>query len=228
MKNFVRGLCGGSGESQRRLSPLGIQMLGKSLYEQVFGREGPGPSQEAVDRSIEHLTRHGLWGRHVKALPDVEIELPRLLGDNISDHFVKMAESQLKGYAPLINSLLDRGLPAPPTHWNYQAGWTRYDAHGIPTLVPSPNDRALILDVEVCVREGHAPTLAVAASSNGWYSWVSERLVKGHDYLLGSKVTAEDLIPLGVDDTMERLIVGHNVSYDRARIKEQYSIKVSF
>ena len=232
VRRFAKVANGGSDGSQRRLNSLGIQMLSKSLYEQIFGdfAGGERPSPSAVDRSIRHLTDHGLWDRHgrsVDPLPDVDIKLPPLLADNIHDHFVKMASSQLEPYLPLINALINRGLPSPPTTWNYHMGWTKYDSNGNVSSVPFPNEQALVFDVEVCVKESHAPVLAAGASPNGWYSWVSKRLIDERDYLLRSKVTVESLVPLG-EKEHERLIVGHNVSYDRARIKEQYNIKVSY
>jgi DNA polymerase gamma 1 len=211
-----------------RYNPLGVQMLSKSLYEQVFGMEAKQTfSKEQIQCGIDHLTRHGLWGRHVDPLPDVDIKLPPLTAKNINDHFVNLANQQLGPYLPLINSLTSGDLPPRPSKWNYQAGWTKYD-HLTNTWewVRCPDNGALVLDVEVCVREGHAPTLAVAVSPDNWYSWVSKRLMEDQDYLKRSKVTLDDLIPMEDGDlSRERIIVGHNVSYDRARIKEQYFIK---
>lgn len=81
--------------------------------------------------------------------------------------------------------------------------------------------------------EGAAPTLACALGPSGWYSWTSESLVAlrsraGRAYRLSDMIPMES--PAGNTDTdtsadgsrQPRLVVGHNVSYDRARIKEQY------
>lgn len=105
-------------------------------------------------------------------------------------------------------------LPPMPLKWQLRRdGWVRYDAvHSRGVRVDYPLEEALVFDVEVCIQDGNKyPTLAVAASSKAWYSWASPALVK-------DTVTA-DLIPMG---PVARLVVGHNVSYDRARVLEEY------
>jgi len=42
---------------------------------------------------------------------------------------------------------------------------------------------------------------------------------------LGESDDPQHLIPLG-DPSVPRVVVGHNVSFDRARIKEEYSVSV--
>lgn len=58
--------------------------------------------------------------------------------------------------------------------------------------------------------------MACAASKDAWYAWISP-------WLLGESEDPEHLIPFGNPD-MHRVIVGHNVSYDRSRIAEEYSL----
>lgn len=66
------------------------------------------------------------------------------------------------------------------------------------------------------------------------YSWCSKRLLEQR-YTWSSHLTLADLIPLespagagcaGKQDWLERVVVGHNVAFDRAFIKEQYLIQV--
>lgn len=66
------------------------------------------------------------------------------------------------------------------------------------------------------------------------YSWCSKRLVEDR-YTWSSDLMLADLIPLETPTNssqprggvwQERLVVGHNVSFDRAHIKEQYLLKV--
>lgn len=68
------------------------------------------------------------------------------------------------------------------------------------------------------------------------YSWCSRRLVEER-YSWTSQLSPADLIPLDVStgagsspqrDWQEQLVVGHNVSFDRAYIREQYLIQVRF
>ncbi|XP_010156770.1 PREDICTED: DNA polymerase subunit gamma-1-like, partial [Eurypyga helias] len=67
------------------------------------------------------------------------------------------------------------------------------------------------------------------------YSWCSKRLLEQRDSW-SSHLTLADLIPLespagascaSKQDWLERLVVGHNVAFDRAFIKEQYLIQGS-
>ncbi|KAG8936694.1 DNA-directed DNA polymerase gamma mip1 [Tulasnella sp. 418] len=59
--------------------------------------------------------------------------------------------------------------------------------------------------------------MATAVSPTNWYSWISP-------WLLGHSDSPSHLIPIG-DPTVPRVIVGHNVSYDRLRVKEEYSLQ---
>ena len=67
------------------------------------------------------------------------------------------------------------------------------------------------------------------------YSWCSKRLIEDR-YTWSNQLTPADLIPLETSANsirpprgtwLERLVVGHNVSFDRAYIKEQYMLKAS-
>lgn len=83
---------------------------------------------------------------------------------------------------------------------------------------------------------GNVPTLACALTTDGWYSWCSGALV-GNDTSL-SKTTRNSLADLISLETTagefhipehrvkEKMVIGHNVCYDRARIKEQYFLEV--
>ena len=66
------------------------------------------------------------------------------------------------------------------------------------------------------------------------YSWCSDRLIKDK-FIYGIRQARQrDLIPMEASrdtppdqtDWKPRFIVGHNVSYDRSYIREQYFIKV--
>ncbi|EMD32272.1 hypothetical protein CERSUDRAFT_162021 [Gelatoporia subvermispora B] len=74
----------------------------------------------------------------------------------------------------------------------------------------------LVFDVETLPAYSPFAIIACAASKNAWYSWVSP-------WLLGETEDMRQLIPLG-DGTVPRVVVGHNVSYDRGRIQEEYNI----
>jgi DNA polymerase gamma 1 len=61
--------------------------------------------------------------------------------------------------------------------------------------------------------------MATAASKNAWYAWISP-------WLLGQSTETRQLILIG-DPSLPRIIVGHNVSYDRSRILEEYHLSAT-
>lgn len=76
--------------------------------------------------------------------------------------------------------------------------------------------------------------MATAVSSNAWYSWCSPRLVQKDQSQFSSDITLNDLIPFETVKGQNtpssgtwkpKLVIGHNVGYDRAFMKEQYYIQ---
>nr|XP_056722079.1 DNA polymerase subunit gamma-1 [Euleptes europaea] len=222
----------GAASGQQRMNPLGIQMLSKGLHEQIFRGARVHYSEEDIRKSVEHLQRHDLWGKETSVLPDVELRLPRMYGANLDEHFRILAQKQSLPYLEAAKELLQSDIAPMPQEWAWAGGWTRYGPDGETEAVDFPDERALVFDVEVCMEEGHCPTLAVAVSSSAWYSWCSKRLVEQR-YTWSSQLSLSDLIPLESgsnfpkQDGQEKLVVGHNVSFDRAHIKEQYLIEGS-
>ncbi|XP_041965966.1 DNA polymerase subunit gamma-1 [Alosa sapidissima] len=220
---------------QRRVNPLNIQMLSTNLHEQIFRGTEPVYVQENVERSVRHLEEHQLWGKEAALLPDVELKLPQMYGSDIDEHFRILAQKQSLPYLEAASLLQLTQLPPMPCTWVWEVGWTRYGPDGECRKVDFPDEKALVFDVEVCMAEGHCPTLAVAVSPCAWYSWCSKRLVEDR-YTWSNQLTLADLIPLETTVNssrpprgmwQERLVVGHNVSFDRAHIKEQYLLKGS-
>ena len=112
-------------------------------------------------------------------------------------------------------------IPRAPaaTEWVLdRAGWTRYVEGQAPEPVESPGDEeVLVFDVETLYKQSPFAIMACAASPNAWYSWLSPWLLELEGF------SDRQLIPLG-DPTKPRVIIGHNVGYDRARIKEEYDL----
>lgn len=75
----------------------------------------------------------------------------------------------------------------------------------------------LTFDVETMPPFHPYAIMACAASGNAWYAWISP-------WLLGETEDPQQLIPLG-DPKISRVVVGHNVSYDRGRVLEEYSLE---
>jgi DNA polymerase gamma 1 len=75
-----------------------------------------------------------------------------------------------------------------------------------------------VFDVEVMYNLSQFPAIATAVSSDNWYSWCSSGLFTGK--------VPDELISFG-NLNEKKVIIGHNVSYDRSRINEEYYLERS-
>ncbi|KAH8335954.1 hypothetical protein KR074_012591 [Drosophila pseudoananassae] len=217
-----------------------VQMISRNLHAQLFPQCPRSTSEQQIASAKlyqKELRRHGVDFENSTSVQDVHLRLPSLRGRDIEEHFHNIAKEQVEPYENLLMPLVKcEKLPNRPKRWEFFAGWTAYDPiDGAPTPVDHPLEKGLIFDVEVCVNEGPTPVLATAVSSERWYSWVSPKLTKHRLKFVDTEpldidkdserphYRPDDLIPLGTDGP--GLVVGHNVSYDRARLKEQYLIE---
>ncbi|KAI9483935.1 MAG: DNA polymerase family A-domain-containing protein [Benjaminiella poitrasii] len=209
-------------DEQVIINPAQVQLLSPSLQSQVFKSyscQNKIKTEETLIKenySQTHLTLQDIWGKKNEINPAIHLTLPSLLGDNIEEHFIRIGMEQAGSYLEKATRLTEIELPSKPAQWRRASGWTRYGKDGRVEAVECPVEDALIFDVEVLMSEGKYPTMAVAASSEAWYSWTSP-------YLLEETKDKEQLIPFGSHRQRPRLIVGHNVGYDRARIADEYS-----
>ncbi|VDM31475.1 unnamed protein product [Hydatigera taeniaeformis] len=201
---------------------VNIQMIDRRLQRQLFAK--PICSYKISREACERLRSHGInaFDRCEGETP-YYIDLPRLSGSNIKQHFESIASRLSKPYLQLIERL--PSLPEIPKNWKLLSGWTAYgkDSH---FRIDCPSDEILVFDTEVLVNESHAPIIAVAASSDFWYLWVSSRLLSSTRST--KSVAMDDLIrfyPDGSPLSSPKCIIGHFVSYDRARIFEEYLIE---
>ena len=88
---------------------------------------------------------------------------------------------------------------------------------GVHESVQSPDEELLVFDVESMPKYHQFSIMACAASPTAWYAWISP-------WLLRETTDPQQLIPLG-DPSKQRIVVGHNVSYDRARTLEEYNLE---
>ncbi|KAJ8936294.1 hypothetical protein NQ318_001487, partial [Aromia moschata] len=209
-------------------------MLSKAIYDQVF-IEGykDCTKPEIIEQCQKEFLKHGIRNNDCDVQKDVDFKIPPLCGKNIEEHFQIIGEEQLRPYRELVFGLLEN-IPAPPKTWLMQPGWVRYAPGCEPQEVSYPLEEALVFDVEVCIIAGKAPTLATAVSNKAWYSWISQVLIEGtskpvtsHQYSINTLIPLESTLEdnglsLNEHQLKPKVIVGHNVSFDRARIKEQY------
>ncbi|VDN09450.1 unnamed protein product [Dibothriocephalus latus] len=200
---------------------VNIQMIDRSLQDRIFGKR-----IMKYDKSLPTLKALASHGINANEKPSSEFSvnllLPDLLGENVAEHFEKIAQELTAPYVKLIDTAPTQ-LPSLPSRWELNPGWTRYqDAQA--TRVRCPLEDLLFFDVEVLVQESNAPILAVAMSPNACYLWLSDRLF-GKELVNGRQCELPQLIPLysgEVESTSPRLIIGHFISYDRARVSDEY------
>ncbi|KAK7469280.1 DNA-directed DNA polymerase gamma mip1 [Stygiomarasmius scandens] len=216
-----------SKERHAKRNPVGVQMLSESLHKQIFKNcSFPAPPKAYKNISLEHLKTHGLDPTQSSTVPSTEFTLPPLQGNNLLEHFHRIGHSSAEPYLSLAKQFAETSLPPVPENWDLQSGWTKYyhasDGSDYAEHVEYPihdgkPEQLLVFDVETMPKYHPYPIIACAASPNAWYVWLSPWI------LAPSSNSPEHLIPLGPRD-VPRIVIGHNVSYDRARVLEEYHL----
>lgn len=162
----------------QRFNSLNIQMLTESLHKQIFGKQdvtseksstNPEVTNDADLKKIQaHLQKFGLLKSSAASTADVDLELPKLNGCNIDEHFRYIANKQIKDYKQLADTLAQSNPPPMPDVWVKQKGWTKYYLDGRTESVPFPSEDAIVFDIECLVTEGNFPTIAAALSASHW------------------------------------------------------------
>ncbi|KAG5973696.1 DNA-directed DNA polymerase gamma mip1 [Claviceps cyperi] len=205
--------------SEARHNEIGIQQLSAHVFKQVFPGRRTTLSPDLVELSKDHLQRHDLLGRNTDTTGPIAFDLPRLEGRTLDEHFYKLGSDASEPYLAFAKTFAGTDCPPKPTTWVRRSGWTKYYPDGQSEAVDAPEEDMLCFDTEVLYKENPFAIMACAASLTAWYAWLSP-------WLLGETTNERQLIPLG-DPTKHRIIVGHNVGFDRARILEEYDIKQS-
>lgn len=65
-------------------------------------------------RYRKELHQHGIQNLETPLLPEVDLKLPKLLGNNIEDHFYNIANQQVETFKILINQMLKAEVPKMP------------------------------------------------------------------------------------------------------------------
>ncbi|KAJ0116370.1 hypothetical protein J7T55_007350 [Diaporthe amygdali] len=208
-----------------RQNAIGVQQLSEHLYPQVFPKGSEPPPESLVELSKDHLRRHDLLGKTTDAADPIAFNLPKLQApetQTLDEHFFRLGTDAAEPFLSHAKEFAKSNTPQQPRKWVHRSGWTKYyckDGTGpeITEEVEAPDETMLSFDVEVMWQENPFAVMACAASPTAWYVWLSP-------WLLGETDVKTQLVPLG-DPTKERIVVGHNIGYDRARILEEYDIK---
>lgn len=208
----------------------GVQLLSKPLRDQIFRNVAfEKIPREFVNVSHKHLKKHKLDVTKAQKLPHYDFVLPELQGENLDQHFWNVGEKLARRSKDLASNFARELLPDQPSkhQWSRVSGWTQYTRDETGALLENKgvgpdNENMLVFDVETMPAYHHYAVLACAASPTAWYVWISP-------WLLGETEDPEHLIPLGRPSgdgrkPEERVVIGHNVAYDRARVKEEYDL----
>ncbi len=223
--------CFSTSHFQSNQNAFGVNLVSPATHEELFGKtQSPNVlSDEPLQSALAHLSEFAIKPSKSVTEDNVDLPMPKLYG-TVEEHFFKIGQDQIQPYLNLIERFQENFsfLPKLPTgsEWAFEPGWTQYKSDGSCQKVPCPQEDLLVFDVEVCVKEGQWPVIATALSDRAWYSWCSPRLTASESASDGPRVRLDDLIHMEGSNAA-RLIIGHNVSYDRARIREQYELVCS-
>lgn len=211
-----------------RVNAVGIQYLSADLHRKVFPKTSPLDYTQnnlaLLEMSKAHLKHFDLWGKKTQRQEPISIpNFPELVGKNsLDEHFSRLGARYSEPYLSMAHLFFAQKLPPMPAAWRMDSGWTRYAPGEPPCAVDLPLEDELVFDVEVLYKVSQYPLMATAVSSQAWYGWVSPVLTHAPQQ-------PEDWHHLIPFDTHKRpkLLVGYNVNYDRARVKEEYHVKRS-
>ncbi|KAM5444332.1 DNA-directed DNA polymerase gamma mip1 [Microsporum ferrugineum] len=205
--------------STGRYNEIGVQQLSSVIHPQVFSNKPTPPDPKLVALARDHLSRHDLLGKAQDGSGPIAFNLPSLQGQSLDEHFHKLGMDASEPYLSDAKQYTTVHLPQQPRKWIRQSGWTKYNMDGTAEKINAPDETMLTFDTEVMWKEHPFAVMACAAGPTSWYAWISP-------WLLGETENARQLVPLG-DASTPRIIIGHNIGYDRARILEEYDIKQS-
>ncbi|GAO14111.1 hypothetical protein UVI_02037990 [Ustilaginoidea virens] len=205
--------------SESRFNEIGVQQVSTHVFNQVFRDAYKPPHEELVRLSKDHLRRHDLLGKNTDTSKPIAFELPCLQGRTLDEHFYKLGSDCAEPHLAFAKQFARANVPPKPRKWVRQSGWTKYYPDGRSEPIDVPQERMLCFDTEVMWKESSYAVMACASSPTAWYAWISP-------WLLKESRNKRQLVPLG-DPAEDRVIVGHNVGYDRARVLEEYDIKQS-
>jgi len=206
---------------------LGYPVLSDELHSKVFGPESGSFNETSLKSARSLLKKFGIPTPvdFPENLYDGDLPIPGLKGENLQNHFEEVAREQIGSYKEFAESFSRCQLPILPKSDEivYQKGWTRYHWDERENQfqiqpVPFPLEEAFTFDTETFVQGGGFPIIGTAVSSEAVYIWLASELL---DPSLPSEEWDQlNLIPVGEG----KFIAGHNISYDRVRAQEGYSL----
>jgi len=209
-----------------RKTTLGYPVLSEENHERIFGKEKPKEMSRLAKQKAENLLKEFDIQTPVDYpdnLYDGPLPLPDLKDGNLRAHFEAIAKEQVGEYKEYADIYAVCKLPEipPRTELVFKAGWIRYTkvcGKWKTESVPYPLEKAFTFDTETYVHGGAFPIIGTALSAKAAYIWLASELIDPS--IPEESWDQHDLIPIGEN----RFVVGHNISYDRVRAREGYSL----
>lgn len=203
--------------------------FGKERIQRTLSKAEPDESlakshlenKELQELALLHLQSNNLLNQETMKPSEIKMDIPGLVGPDLDQHFQKIGRQMSQPYLDLLLDYLHtkENFPIDENHkFKATSGWVRYSIE-CPEgqKVDFPHDDVITFDTEVMYEVHPYAVMATAISGSAYYVWLSP-------WLLDESDKQEHLIPLG--DHLQ-VVIGHSVSFDRKRVKEEYNIRKS-
>ena len=209
------------------LNEVGYPILDSVLHQKIFGAlNRPVAPENRLERSRGLLRRFNVPVPvdFPENLYDGDLPFPDLLGEDIEEHFEAMAGEFVDEYIQAADHFATCKLPPVPgiDDLVFASGWIRYTFENdtwVTESVPYPLEKAYTFDTETFVQAGAFPVIGTALSDKAAYIWLASEMVDPS--IPEEHWTSTELIPLNENS----FVVGHNISYDRVRARNGYTLK---
>jgi DNA polymerase gamma 1 len=209
-----------------RKTSLGYPVLDDALHSRIFGKQQPQEMSRLSQQKAQNLLKgFGIQTPvdYPENLYDGDLPLPELKAEALKEHFEEIAKDQIGEYKELADEFSSAKLPElpPVDKLVFKPGWTRYtNSRGKwkTESVPYPLEKAFTFDTETYVHGGAFPIIGTALSAKAVYVWLASELIDPS--IPEEQWDQHSLIPIGEG----RFVAGHNISYDRVRAREGYSL----
>ena len=207
---------------RRRLmqkNPVNIRMIPIEMRSSLFKNKTIRHNERVTEIARNHLTQHKIpfESNSSSSTLDSILKLPQLVGRDIDEHFKNISDHMSGKYLKMADDFARNTFKITvPDTFVKKSGWYRDSSNNEPESVAYPLEETLVMDTETLVTQGHHPIMATAISNKAYYVWLSPSLFVDNYHSL-----------INVDPGVTKLIIGHNVSFDRSKIKQEYSIKRS-
>lgn len=197
--------------------------LGYKLYresQKIFGEieDFPTYNQYFIEGLKNNLKKFSCDKINQDNVFEKALPFPKLSGNNINEHFNKVAEEFLGDWSAKIKDFCNKKLlwnekllTEAVSKFSIDEGWQRYHIRQKQwESTTFPEEGVIIYDTETYVKGGNYPIIGMVLSHEYLYLWLPKDLNP-----------KKGLISIGNN----KLIVGHNVGFDLGKTAEPYTLK---